>query len=127
MCRFTSRATNDSKYCSDRASASPLNIASGCGSLLIREVISRPPRGAYAYAPASATVYSGTIIYQEPVNRYGCSFTTVITYSSVTGKYSFSFSGSPQGGAGTPAVCNITASRDANTGSFTAYPVISGF
>ncbi|MCA6295570.1 MAG: hypothetical protein IM663_14535 [Phenylobacterium sp.] len=57
----------------------------------------------------------------------GCSFTTVVTYNRATRKYMFTFSSAVQGGPSSPATCSITASRDVNTGRFTAYPVIGGF
>jgi hypothetical protein len=42
-------------------------------------------------------------------------------------KYTFSFSSAKQGGSLSTATCSITASRNVNTGEFTAYPVIGGF
>lgn len=81
----------------------------------------------YAYQRTDGNVFVGTTIWQNKDSKFGCSFTTVITYSSYTGKYTFSFSSAKQGGAASTATCSITASRDVYSGSFTAYPVIGGF
>jgi hypothetical protein len=84
------------------------------------------PASGYAYDFTSATDYSGTVIYRETGGTRGCSFTVVASYNSGTGKWTFTFSSSPQGGIAASS-CNLTASRDVNTGSFNAFPVISGF
>ncbi|MCA3752269.1 MAG: hypothetical protein INF04_12800 [Phenylobacterium sp.] len=80
-----------------------------------------------ARATNTDRVFSGTVIYLENISKFGCSFTTVITYNSRTMKYTFSFSSAKQGGSLSTATCSITASRNVNTGEFTAYPVIGGF
>jgi len=84
------------------------------------------PASGYAYDFSSATVYSGTVMYLERGGARGCTFTVVASYNSGTAKWLFTFSSSPQGGLAASA-CSLTAARDVNTGSFTAYPVISGF
>lgn len=83
---------------------------------------------ARAEARNGETVFVGTFMYRELVGQTrGCSFTTVVTYNRATRKYMFTFSSAVQGGPSSPATCSITASRDVNTGRFTAYPVIGGF
>lgn len=81
----------------------------------------------YAYQRTDGNVFVGTTMWQNKDSKYGCSFTTVITYSSYTGRYTFSFSSAKLGGAASTATCSITASRNVYSGSFTAYPVIGGF
>ncbi|MCA6278089.1 MAG: hypothetical protein IM662_10100 [Phenylobacterium sp.] len=83
---------------------------------------------ARAEAQYGETVFVGTFMYQrQNASGPGCSFTTVVTYNRATRKYMFTFSSAVQGGPSSPATCSITASRDVNTGRFTAYPVIGGF
>ncbi len=98
-----------------RYSKRPVSVIPALGSGSFRVV-----------APDTERVFSGTLIYLENTTKFGCSFTTVITYNSRTMKYTFSFSSAKQGGSLSTATCSITASRNVNTGEFTAYPVIGG-
>ncbi|ESQ92550.1 hypothetical protein [Asticcacaulis benevestitus] len=78
-------------------------------------------------ASTSANVLSGTVYYQDPATGYGCGFTTVVSYNSGTGLYTFTFNKSVLGGAGSTATCAFTASRNTSTGTYSATATIGGF
>jgi hypothetical protein len=81
----------------------------------------------WAYAAPGTLSFIGSTVWQDASRQNGCQFITLVSYSSYTGRYSFTFTATKQGGAKNKAVCTITAARNSSTGEFTAYPVIGGF
>lgn len=91
------------------------------------KLLARSSASAYANMLTSDSSYFGSTTWTDSKSTQGCQFVTSVYYSSYTGKYSFTFTAVKQGPATGTITCSITASRNVNTGEFTAYPVIGGF
>jgi hypothetical protein len=91
------------------------------------KILARSSASAYANMYSSDSSYFGSTTWTDSKSKQGCQFVTSVYYSSYTGKYSFTFTAVKQGPATGKITCSITASRNVNTGDFTAYPVIGGF
>lgn len=112
------------------SSTTPVNLTANSFSITSTPLTTPIPAGSSGTGTVQAGGYGftwgGTVIYTNDVG-VGCSFTSYSFYSSSTGRYTFSFTSTPQGGPGTPAVCGHTADRSPNSGNWTSYLTMSGF